>query len=272
MLRSSRLIAAVIFSLAAPLAAQSNPAPHALVEKAVSLQHGGKVLPRYTYFSLHRSQNRTPKGKLFFDETNLYEWTWIGEFPYTRVVEMNGKPLKGQALKVEQARYDKAVADHSGLNVDDRARARHYHVVNSNVDLEPLLTPAYQLTELRQDTLAGTPTHVIDCTPLPSADPARPVPTQHITLWITDSGIILRQTYELVADESDKLRGSHGEDDFQLIDGTPLPLHDSFHLNAPNGNTGDFETTYSRFRRFTSSATILPANDPKPPDSQSSKP
>jgi hypothetical protein len=37
------------------------------------------------------------------------------------------------------------------------------------------------------------------------------------------------------------MRGSHGQDDFQLIDGNLLLQHSFFHLNAPNGNTGDFE-------------------------------
>jgi len=41
------------------------------------------------------------------------------------------------------------------------------------------------------------------------------------------------------------MRGSHGQDDFQLIDGNLLLQHSFFHLNAPNGNTGDFEDSYS---------------------------
>ena len=181
--------------------------------------------------------------------------------PYARVVEVKGKPLKGKALVDEQARYDKAVADHAGLiAVPAKAQAQHPHYVDSSLRLEPLLTPAYALSELRQETLAGNLTYVIDCTPISSTDSAHPTATRHATLWITDSGVILRETYEVVADEPDTMHGSHGQDDFQLIDGNLLPEHSFFHLNAPNGNTGDFEDTYSRFRRFNVSSRIVPAN------------
>jgi hypothetical protein len=253
------------------LASQSTvaPRPRALIEKAIALRKSDKVLPHYTYFKLDRTQNRTQKGKLFLDTTTLYEYTWIGELPYGRIVELQGKPIKGKALAHEQARYDKAVADHGGLDIDVRAKAKHYYLLDTTLRLEPLLTPSYAVTELRQETLAGNVTHVIDCTPVPSADLTHPTPTCHTTLWITDSGVILRDTYELIADEADKLHGSHGQEDFQLIDGNQLPQHSFFHLNAPNGNTGDFETTYSRFRRFNISSRIVPATEPSSDSSSS---
>jgi hypothetical protein len=262
MARSVKLTCALIVLMSGStlsLVAQSSP--RVLIGRAIALRESAKVLPRYTYFVLDHTQNRTAKGKLFVDETTLYEYTWIGDLPYGRIVETKGKPLKGKALELEQARYDKAVADHEALDTGARARALHHHVVDSNLLLGPLLTPAYTLNELRQETISGNLTHVIDCTPAASPDTSYPQATRHAMLWITDSGAILRQTYELVADETDKLHGSHGQDDFQLIDGTRLPLHGVFHLNAPNGNTGDFEQTYSRFRRFSVSVNLVPASD-----------
>jgi hypothetical protein len=264
MAHSLRLIPALaiglgIFSL--PLMSQSTaaPTPRALIEKAIALRKSDKILPRYTYYMLSHTQNRTQKGKLFLDTATLYEYTWIGDLPYGRVIELQGKPLKGMALADEQARYDKAVADHGGLDVAERARTKHYYLVNTSLRLEPMLTPVYAVTELRQETLAGTPTHVIDCVPAPSADSTLPPATRHATLWITDSGAILRDTYEVVANEPDKMPGSHGQEDFQLIDGNQLPQHSFFHLNSPNGNTGDFEDSYSRFRQFNVSSRIVPA-------------
>jgi hypothetical protein len=228
---------------------------------AISLGNSDRILPRYTYFLLKNTQNRTQKGKLFVDDSTLYEFTWIGDHPYGRVVEIHGKPLKGKALADEQARYDKAVADHASLDIVP-AKLKNAYRLNTALHLEPLVTPAYAVSELRQDTLAGRLTHVIDCTPVPSTDSAHPTATRHATLWITDSGAILRETYEVIADEPDKLRGSHGQDDFQLIDGNVLPQQSFFHLNAPNGNTGDFEDTYSRFRRFNVTTRIVPATGP----------
>jgi hypothetical protein len=262
MVASRKLFFFLVVGCASTLSlnAQSTPtsSPRFLIEQAIALRDGGKVLPRYTYFKLVHTQNRNVKGKLFIDDMTLYEYTWIGDLAYGRVIEAQGKPLKGKALDLEQARYDKAVADRTGLDIDARARIKREYLVDTSMRLDSLLTPAYALTELRQEALTGILTHVIDCTPLPSADPAHPMATRHVTLWITDAGVILRQTYDLVADESDKMRGSHGQDDFQLIDGTQLPLHSLFHLNAPNGNTGDFEDTYTRFRRFNVSSTIVP--------------
>jgi hypothetical protein len=244
------------------LTAQPTPAPtpHALIEKAIALRKSDKVLPRYTYFLLKKTQNRTSKGKLFVDDTTLYEFTWIGDLPYGRVVEINGKPLKGKALADEQARYDKAVADHAGLDIVP-AKLKNAYRLDSALHLEPFLTPSYAISELRQETMAGNLTHVIDCAPVPSTDSAHPTATRHATLWITDSGAVLRDTYEVVADETDTMKGSHGQEDFQLIDGNQLPQHSFFHLNAPNGNTGDFENTYTRFRRFNVSTRIVPPTE-----------
>jgi hypothetical protein len=266
MAHSLRSIAALVIALIASprlLTAQSTPAPtpHALIEKAIALRNSDKILPRYTYFMLSHTQNRTQKGKLFVDDSTLYEFTWIGDLPYGRVVELQGKPLKGKSLADEQARYDKAVADHAGLDIVP-AKLKNAYRLDTALHLEPLLTPAYAVSELRQETLAGNLTHVIDCTPVPSMDSTHPTATRHATLWIADSGAILRETYEVVDDEPDKMHGSHGQNDFQLIDGNLLPQHSFFHLNAPNGNTGDFEDTYSRFRRFSVSTRIVPATGP----------
>jgi hypothetical protein len=263
MAQSLRFIPAFVICLIAfprSLTAQPTPAPtpSVLIEKAIASRNSDKILPRYTYFMLSHTQNRTQKGKLFVDDSTLYEFTWIGDLPYGRVVEVKGKPLKGKALTDEQARYDKAVADHANLDIVP-AKLKNAYRLDTALHLEPLVTPAYAISELRQETLAGNLTHVIDCAPVPSTDSAHPTATRHATLWITDSGVILRETYEVVADEPDKMHGSHGQDDFQLIDGNLLPQHSFFHLNAPNGNTGDFEDTYSRFRRFSVSTRIVPA-------------
>lgn len=265
MAHRQRFIAALAIALGLlplPLASQSPaPVPRGLIEKAIALRNSNKILPRYTYFNLKKTQNRTPNGKLFVDDTTLYEYTWIGDLAYARVVEVKGKPLKGKELAAEQARYDKAVADHGGLR-DVPAKAQHAYLMDISLRLEPFVMSDYVVRELRQESLAGTTAHVIDCTPAPSTDVTHPTATRHATLWITDSGVILRETYEVVADESDKMRGSHGQDDFQLIDGDLLPQHSYFHLNALNGNTGDFEDTYSRYRRFSVFSRIVPATEP----------
>ena len=104
------------------------PTPRTLIERASALNKDQTAKTRYTYFMLEHLEDRYDKERTirytglpnlmqnigFSKTTTLYEITWIGDLPYMRVVELQGKPLKGQALADEQARYDQAVADHSG--------------------------------------------------------------------------------------------------------------------------------------------------------------
>jgi len=155
--------------------------PRALVEKATALREDTSSRTRYTYFKLSHLKNSYKEhvyfGKrLFVDITTLYEYTWIGDLAYGRVVVVQGKPLTGDALVAEQARYDQAVADHSGLGEAARAKIDHLTMIGNDFKLKDLLTPAYTLTELRQEQIAGTLTHVIDCVPTPSTDALHPPP------------------------------------------------------------------------------------------------
>lgn len=237
----SLLLAATLLAPALLLPAQSipdqsapAPTPHTLIERAIAFEKSDKSKTRYTYFELDHGQNRDHKGKLFADNTKLYENIWIADLPYKRLVELNGKPLTGDDLAREQARYDQAVAEHSGLGTEARAKIERVHLVNANIHLASLLTPAYTLTEFRQESIAGNLAHVIDCTPVSSTDPLHPTPTKHYEFWITNSGAILRTIFDILADEPEMLHGSHGQFDSQLIDGNLLPLHDLMHFYTPN--------------------------------------
>jgi hypothetical protein len=282
----SLLLAATLLAPALLLPAQSipdqsapAPTPRTLIERASALNKDQTAKTRYTYFMLERLEDRYDKERTirytglhnlmqnigFTKTTTLYEITWIGDLPYMRVVELQGKPLKGQALADEQARYDQAVADHSGLDMPARARIIHQTLGHSKIHIDDLLTPAYALTELRQETLAGHLTHLIDCVPVPSTDPAHPTATEHIQLWITDSGAILRNITDLIADEPEELQGSHMQVDNQLIDGTLLPQHALGHTYMLMAGENaiilaDVERTCDRFRRFTVTSRILPAD------------
>jgi hypothetical protein len=283
----SLLLAATLLAPALLLPAQSipdqsapAPTPRTLIERATAIYKDQTAETRYTYFELEHLENRFDKGNptiyngipllkqgtRFINTTTLYEYTWIGDLPYMRVVKQQGKPLKGQALADEQARYDQAVADHSGLGMTARAKIIHQTTVTFNFHIEDLLTPTYTLTELRQESLAGHLTHLIDCVPVPSTDPDHPTPKEHLQLWITDSGAILRSIRDVIADEPEVLQGSHLQIDNQLIDGTLLPQHELSHIYTPKVIQNaivliDLERTYDRFRRFTVTSRILPADD-----------
>jgi hypothetical protein len=271
--RSGLLLAVALIALRTGLCQTPEDLnPRALIEKAAALRQDNSSSTRYTYFKLSHLKNSYKEhvifGKrLFLDTSTLYEYTWIGDLPYGRVVEVQGEPLTGEALAKEQARYDQAVADRSGLGPAARAKINHLTMISDDFKLKDLLTPAYTLTEIRQEQIAGTLAHVIDCIPMPSADPLHPAATRHYQLWIAGSGVILRESFNVVADEPQLLRDSTSQSDFQLIDGNVLPLHNVGHVYffIPARKAVilvETEDTFSRFRRFNVSTRILPTDDP----------
>jgi hypothetical protein len=251
-----RIALAVLFTL--PLAAQT---PAELLRQALDAAQSAKTLQtKFTRFDLEHNQNRNEKGKLFSDRLTLYEDTYIAELPYKRVVEVNGRPLAGGDLEQERARYDQAVAQRTGLDGAARAKLIHETVIDGKVHLTELLTPAYTLTELRRETMAQTNgaqlvTHVIEAKPV--AESA----TKSFELWITDeSPTVLRMVFDVVRDERNMLHGSHGQSDYQLIDGIALPTRQVVHFYYPNSGktiTVDVDHTYTRYRKFNTSARII---------------
>ena len=255
-MRTLALIAASLLTI--PLAAQT---PTQLVQQALDAAQSTKTSQtRFTRFDLEHNQNRDLKGKLFSDRTTLYEDTYIAGLPYKRVVEIAGKPLTGDALAREQARYDEAVTQRKGLDTAARAKLIHEKLVDGQLHLTDLLTPAYVLTELRVESLpqpTGPPilTHVID------AAPSKPTATKHFELWISgETPNILRLQFDVVTDEPTMLHGTNDRTDYQLIDGIALPTHQTIHFYYPNNGktiTVDVEHTYTRYRRFNTSAHII---------------
>ena len=251
------------------------PAPTDLLQQALANAKSAKTTKtRFTYYDLEHNQNRDKKGKLFSDRTTLYEDTYIADLPYKRVLELEHQLLTGSDLAREQARYDEAVAQRTGLDQAARARLLHEKLIDGKLDLDSILTPAYTVTELRTESLtqpSGTAilTHVFQATPV------SPTATKSFQFWVCEpSGnqpaTLLRLTFDVVADEPNMLRGSHGENDYVLIDGIALSNHTAIHFLYPNNGKPimvDVEHTYTHYRRFAASAKIIedatkPPNEP----------
>lgn len=261
------LTLALLAATAPHLPAQTAPAD--LLRPAIAAEDQQKSLQaRFTYFDLDHLQNRSENGKLYLDRLAFYEDTYIADLPYKRLIELNGRPLQGAGLAKEQARYDQAVAERKGLDADARAKLLNVRNVDLGIHLADVLTPAYQLTELRQQTLDGHLTHVIQA--------ISTTPNKTFQFWITDAAngatpTLLRVTIDIDTDEPTVLHGSHIEKDFQLIDGTPVLRHTLIHSFYPNKGktiTIDTEHTYTRYRRFSATARILPNEDSSTPPPQ----
>jgi hypothetical protein len=278
--QSPALIAFLLLSTATALCAQD---PQSLLRKAIALDLETNTRTRYTYFELSHDQNAYKEHVFFgkrrtFDRTALYEYTWIGDRPYGRLVQINGKPLDSDAETQEQKRYDQALAERTGLGIAERVKIDRASLIDVGLNIDPLADPGYSLSEIGKETLAGVATHHIQCIPAPAGTSAdHPLGTRHVDLWITDEGAILREAYQVVTDEPTLLRGSHLQLDFQVIDGDVVPLHQSSEAyifsaarKAIMVISGD--NTFSRYRKFSVSTRMFSPDTPDPTTPQQAPP
>ena len=211
---------------------------------------------RFTYLELIHTKNFNEKGKKTVDYSELFDVTYIADLEYSRLLEVNGKPLSGKALEDEQKRYDDAVRERSALDGGARAKIQHRRLLNAGIHLRDLLTE-YHNTLVGRDTVEGCDCAVVDLTP------ASPVAKKHYRLWLDpETQEIRRLDFDQLADDGDLQKGGTGTESFQYIDGIPLILRAHFDVKAFLANklmrvVSDHEC--SRFRKFSVTTTIIPA-------------
>jgi hypothetical protein len=212
---------------------------------------------RFTFLDLRHNVNFNEKGKKTADETQRYDVTYIGDLQYSRLLEVDGKPLKGKRLAEEQQRYDDAVREHSAL--DDAARAKIQHEAMKsfgfNLSLSDL-TAKYKNTITEHVTSAACECVLIDSTPLPGA------PQKSYRFWVDSAKEeVTKIETTLLADEDGKLNGSKAILQFTYIDGIPLVALSHIDANIVMGKKQVRVVTdhiYSNFRKFSVTTTIVP--------------
>jgi hypothetical protein len=248
----------LIVSISAWLRAQKDSEPLALLRPAIQkfeLPKGTRT--RFTFHDLRHNVNFNEKGKKTADETQLYDVTYIGDLQYSRLLEVDGKPLKGRQLAKEQQRYDDAVREHSAL--DDAARAKILHEVTKSLVANISLS---DLSSKYQNAIVGHATaDVCDCVIIESS-PFPEGPQRNYKFWVDSAKQeVMRIDFTLLADEDDKLKGSTFSFQYAYIDGIPLGSHsvidatirmDKKHVHVVT------EHTYSNFRKFSVTTTIVP--------------
>jgi hypothetical protein len=219
---------------------------------------------RFTFVDLCHNVNFNEKGKKTADETQLYDVTYIGDLQYSRLLEVEGKPIKGKQLAEEQQRYDAAVREHSAL--DDAARAKiQREAMKSfgfNLSLSEL-TAKYKNTIADHTTSEDCGCFVVDSVPLPSA------PQRSYRFWIDSAKQeMMKIESTLLADEDGKLKGSSVTLQYTYLDGIPLVSHSHIDANLTMGKKQVrvvTDHTYSNFRKFSVTTTIIPvAPEDKP--------
>jgi hypothetical protein len=233
-----------------------DPVPPDLLKPAFAkLSRVSPSKTRFTYFDLNHLQNFDEKGKRFVDTTQLFEVTYIGDLQYSRLVEVNGRPLTGKELKREQDRYDQAVRDHEALDDTARAKIQHREMKRFDVTLDHFSTQ-YRSSIFGHEEIDGRDCVLVEATPLPEA------PQRHLRLWVDPAKQeLLRMETVLLADEKDMLSGSKVTQGWIFVDGIPLVSETHFDTRIAAGKKQVHvisDHAYSRFRKFSVTTTIVP--------------
>ena len=180
-----------------------------------------------------------------------------------RLLEVDGKALKGEALKVEQRRYDEAVRERSALDGFARAKIQNQRMLDARIKIRDLKRMSIGFPPRNRDTIDDCQCILIDLVPVSSAA------KKHYRLWIDPvTSEIRRLDFEQLAFEGEFLSGGKGTETFQYLDGVPLIVHSHFDGKAMlNDKTIRVvaDHTYSRFRKFSVTTTIVPVKPEEKP-------
>jgi hypothetical protein len=245
-----------------PTQSAADPAVLTLRTALDKLSKAKESKTRFTYFDLNHLQNFNEKEKKYVEVTQLFEVTYIGDLQYSRLMEVNGKPLEGKELKKEQERYDQAIRDHLALDDSARAKIQHREMKHFDNDLSVLRT-GYQISIIGHEGVNGRDCVLVDALPETEAN------QKHFRIWIDpDKEEMLRLETTLLADEGEKMSGSRVTLTWIFIDDIPLISETAFDTRIRVGKKQVHvvsDHTYSRFRKFSVTTTIVPV---EPGDNQ----
>jgi hypothetical protein len=238
--------------------AQDDPDPLTLLRPPFEkLARAALGKTRFTYIDQAHTQTFTQKGKKLSDTSQIYEVTYIGGLQYSKLLALDGFLLKGKELAEEQKRYDDAVRQRSALDDAERARILHIEMsrYNVSVTLSGLKTQYHNVIAGRA-LLPFCDCIMIDSTPLPGA------PQRNYRMWIDPAkGQMLRMNTTLLEDEGKDLKGGVISLMWTYIGDMPLVSHSHYDLDVLNDGKKVHvivDHTYTKFRRFTVTTTIVP--------------
>ena len=140
----------------------------AIVEKSLAAEdRSDKVAIDYTYKARDVTKELDGRGNVKTSRTTVSEVVYLGGKLVRHVIEKDGKPLAGDELKKEQAKFDRAVDEASKLTDADKQRRRREELDKrrKNFEQRKVVPQAFDLSLLREDKVAGRPAWVIHATP-----------------------------------------------------------------------------------------------------------
>jgi negative regulator of sigma E activity len=255
------LIMALSFSHFA--VAQDEKDADSLLNRALNLLKTSEASKtRFTYSRLEHQRTFNTKGKQIGEITRLFEVTYLFDLEYTRLLEINGKPLQGRILEAEQKRYSDAYNQRKGLNAQQRSELAKGKFKNVTFHMGELLT-VYDNRVIGHEVVSGRNCVVIDAMPKASVSDA---PKRHAVLWIDPAnGEMLEFAFDLLADEDDLLKGSKGSFRMQSIHGVSVDTeqHLDYLLLAKKGKKDVVrlveDVTLDNYKEFSSISRIVSA-------------
>ncbi len=286
-MRSSIAAFAILFLAAAPgfSAAPAGPLPpdaREIVRKSVDLdQYNWKKAQDYTY--LVREQKRED-GKT---SSKTYEVTALYGREFRRLVARDDKPLPAAGAAKEQHRYDSAVAARVGESDEKRARQAAYAETEREKDraFAREIPDAYDFHLLGEERVDGHDSWIVSATPRPDFHPkdsrAKALPKLRGKIWIG------KNDYEWVKVEGEVISPFRwGLFLASLNPGTNLrfvqtrvndeiwmPKTMIVRLDARllfKRFDGDYENSFSNYRKFQTEAKIVSASEAAPAASPAS--
>ena len=264
------------FLLAFSLSAPAQPHDHAVSQADLKakltaaferMQQSQKREQDFTRFRLEHNRNLAKNGRVLSDHTQLLEDLWIHNLPYERLVEKDGRPLDAAAHQAEDTRYEKTLSEHQALDSARRVTQDGGHSTNLNVDATDILGPDYILSSAGEHPCGDTSCLVIESTPAPHHHPYH---RRWYELWLNQrDGTFTRMSVQTLADEDDIRKGATFVFEFELFDGVPVLQHTVGQITLNSRRVRVItENTYSRYRKFSTSATVLPTTAEPPADHQ----
>ena len=255
------------FLLLPAVRAQTGP-PDLQALAADALQHlRASSAAELSYTFLDTEHDVTHGGIFPSHHTTVSETIALLGTQYTKRLSYDGKPLQGKDLEHEQALYEEAIRQRQTVG-DVKAKQPGYFQHRTAGVRDRLLTD-FDVRKAGDQVQDGRPCVLLVFEPRAGAVPA---PNSRVTWWVDSSSHeVLREERVLLAMDDKLEPGSSFSVSWMPVDGVML-VHDSkqnlawvepamknmhIHLIATH--------TYTNYRKFRTSATILPASgEPEP--------
>ncbi len=251
--------------------------PKEVIRKALDVDTRNFALARnYTYEEKRETRTLDKHGSPKHQETETYDLTILYDEPYSRLIQKNEKPLSEKDEKKEKEKLDKFIAKHQ--NESEREKQKRLAKQEKDRREERAFAAdiinAYDFRLAGQEQIDGRDIYVIEANPRKDFHPTQPhadvLPKLRGKLWID------QKDYDWVKIEAENIdtiswglflarihKGSHFVfEQTRVNDEIWLPKRVSVNASARfalllNG-VFDFESTYSKYKKFVASGRVLP--------------